>query len=418
MRFIASINTRFYGVYRPQGAEVDVSDWTRKQLLQFLNKGLIQASQITAGAITDALEFEGPNVSVTELLGKLVVTIGTPSFADLTDVDMSTPPTDGQVALWDEDSGTWKPGTILPEEAGLDPEEIMDLLAGRLIPGANVDLVYADEPAGTITISATTATPEIDDVVGLTAALAAKSAVGHTHTSAAITDFTEAVQDVVGAALVGSGVTVTYDDTAGQVTITGAGSTDLEAVRDAIGVALVGLGVISVAVDDALNTITITSSATANSTDASLRDRSTHTGVQPQSSITDLVTDLAGKASTSHTHTVRGSKEYSWGGDATVNTGTMRLYNDDGVTRTITSVRVSAGTAPVGAALVVNPKKGGTTIFPTTAKPQCAAGANTGTAVPDTTAWANGEYLTFDFTAIGTTAAKDITVQVNYTIPA
>jgi hypothetical protein len=42
----------------------------------------------------------------------------------------------------------------------------------------------------------------------------------HTHGSSSITDFTEAVQDVVGAALVGgTGVTVTYDDTANTISV-------------------------------------------------------------------------------------------------------------------------------------------------------------------------------------------------------
>ncbi|WP_343115473.1 hypothetical protein [Ostreiculturibacter nitratireducens] len=36
--------------------------------------------------------------------------------------------------------------------------------------------------------------------------------------------------------------------------------------------------------------------ATANATDAALRDRATHTGTQAQSTVTDLVSDLSGKA--------------------------------------------------------------------------------------------------------------------------
>jgi len=122
-----------------------------------------------------------------------------------------------------------------------------------------------------------------------------------THTgvqaSTTISDFTEAVQDVVGAFMAsGTGATVTYNDAANTITIAATGTSDLEAIRDAIGVALIGVGVISVTVDDTANTITISSTATANSTDAALRDRSTHTGTQAQSTITDLSTDLAAKA--------------------------------------------------------------------------------------------------------------------------
>ena len=41
----------------------------------------------------------------------------------------------------------------------------------------------------------------------------------------------------------------------------------------------------------------VASGATANATDAQLRDRSTHTGTQAQSTVTNLTSDLAGKAS-------------------------------------------------------------------------------------------------------------------------
>lgn len=47
----------------------------------------------------------------------------------------------------------------------------------------------------------------------------------------------------------------------------------------------------------------VATNATVNATNAELRDRSTHTGTQAQSTITNLTTDLAGKAATSHTHT-------------------------------------------------------------------------------------------------------------------
>lgn len=118
-------------------------------------------------------------------------------------------------------------------------------------------------------------------------------------TSATISDFTEAVQDAVAGFLSGtSGVSVTYDDTNNTLTLTGSGAAgiDAEGVRDAIGVAMVGAGNITVVANDAADTITISTTATVNATDAALRDRSTHTGTQAQSTITNLTTDLAAKA--------------------------------------------------------------------------------------------------------------------------
>lgn len=48
----------------------------------------------------------------------------------------------------------------------------------------------------------------------------------------------------------------------------------------------------------------IAAGATANSTDAQLRDRTTHTGAQAISTVTGLQTALDGKAASTHTHTV------------------------------------------------------------------------------------------------------------------
>jgi hypothetical protein len=118
-----------------------------------------------------------------------------------------------------------------------------------------------------------------------------------TQTSSVISDFTEAVQDAVAALLgAGSNVTVSYNDTANTLTVSASGgSTDPEAVRDAIGVALVGVGNISIAVNDAGDTITISTTATQNDTDANLKARANHTGVQAISTITGLQAALDAK---------------------------------------------------------------------------------------------------------------------------
>lgn len=48
----------------------------------------------------------------------------------------------------------------------------------------------------------------------------------------------------------------------------------------------------------------VASGATANDTDANLKNRATHTGSQAQSTITNLTSDLANKSDTSHTHSL------------------------------------------------------------------------------------------------------------------
>lgn len=63
MKFIASIDTVIYGRAYSQGAEVDISEWSRKQLLQCLDTGVIQGGSITASSASDSLVFSGPGVS-------------------------------------------------------------------------------------------------------------------------------------------------------------------------------------------------------------------------------------------------------------------------------------------------------------------------------------------------------------------
>lgn len=114
-----------------------------------------------------------------------------------------------------------------------------------------------------------------------------------TQASGTISDFVEAVQDVVAGLLgAGSNITLTYDDGANTLTVasSGGGSTDPEVVRDTIGIALLGSGLITVTVNDALDTITISTTATANDTNANLRDRATHTGTQDAVTIGDSTT--------------------------------------------------------------------------------------------------------------------------------
>lgn len=104
----------------------------------------------------------------------------------------------------------------------------------------------------------------------------------HTHISDQITDFTEAVQDAVGAMLVsGANVTLSYDDTLGKLTVTGAAGGDAELMRDTIGAALVGINGVGVAVDDTGDTITLSISSVT------------------QAQVTGLTTALAGKVATS-----------------------------------------------------------------------------------------------------------------------
>lgn len=106
---------------------------------------------------------------------------------------------------------------------------------------------------------------------------------------------------------------------------------------------------------------------------------------------------------------------FSLPGTVSTGTGTARLYNDTGVALTIRAVRASVGTAPTGASLIVDVKKGGTSIFTSGNRPTVTAGTNTSgkvTAIA-TTSLGDGEYLTVDCDQVGSTVAgSDLTVQI------
>ena len=84
-------------------------------------------------------------------------------------------------------------------------------------------------------------------------------------------------------------------------------------------------------------------------------------------------------------------------------------------TLTIVKVKICVKTAPTGAALIVDVNKGGTTIFTTQEnRPQIAAGATSGdSGTPDVTSLVEGDKLTVDIDAIGSSVAgADLTVEV------
>lgn len=71
------------------------------------------------------------------------------------------------------------------------------------------------------------------------------------------------------------------------------GATDPEVVRDTVAAALRGAGPISIVTDDPNDTITISSAATVNQTDAYLLTRANHTGPLPLTALADdLITEV------------------------------------------------------------------------------------------------------------------------------
>ncbi len=149
---------------------------------------------------------------------------------------------------------------------GLTSEEVSDLIGAQVLGSSSVTATFSD---GSNTVTLTVPTGGITNAMLAGSIALSKLATdplaraNHTgtQTSSTISNFTEAVQDVVGGLLVeGSNITLSYDDSLGTLTInsTGGGSWDAEQTRDTIATALVEGSGIDIAVVDGSDTITIT----------------------------------------------------------------------------------------------------------------------------------------------------------------
>lgn len=69
---------------------------------------------------------------------------------------------------------------------------------------------------------------------------------------------------------------------------------------------------------------------------------------------------------------------------------------------TLQRVRVAVGTAPTGQSIIVDVNKNGTSVYPTSTKPNVAADATTGGPfTPDTTSFVTGDLFTVDIDQVG-----------------
>jgi hypothetical protein len=118
VRFSAALNTTIYDVHYAQGEEVDVSGWTRTQVLQFLGNGLIQGMQLRASDVADVIEFFGDGIQIVVDQGQITLTALPQRLDWLTDVNLGAAPADGEALVWDEAAQTWRSGTPVATPPG------------------------------------------------------------------------------------------------------------------------------------------------------------------------------------------------------------------------------------------------------------------------------------------------------------
>lgn len=182
----------------------------------------------------------------------------------------------------------------------------------------------------------------------------------------------EQIEDIVGAMVTGNtetNITVTYDDAAAKLNFVVSGGYTDEQAQDAVGAMFTGNTETRVAItyDDAGNKI---------------------------NAVVDPFPVMI---------------PFGISGALTASAGTRRLYNPSGRTITIKKVVFSLGTVNTGSAVTLDVNINGTTIYTTQGnRPSNAASAvvsSAGTSDAAASGWDDGEYLTFDVDAVGSTIA-------------
>jgi hypothetical protein len=152
---------------------------------------------------------------------------------------------------------------------------------------------------------------------------------------------------------------VYYDTTLGKLRVgitggaweslgaTGASGLTDEDVQDLVGGMTVGSGLVSVVYNDAAGTMTISTTATANDTDANLKARANHTGTQLAATISDFSTAVPA-AVPAASETVQGKIELATVAEATTGTDTSRAVTAAGVTGRVNSLVPAASETVVG----------------------------------------------------------------------
>jgi hypothetical protein len=475
MRFIAAIDTTFFGVSYAQGSDVNTTNWTKRQILQHLDLGLIAPSQISSGQIADALKFDGDGVTtVVDINGRTIVTISMlPQVINwLLDVDTeSAPPDDGAALVWDAGVEQWVPGTptggggggggtldsLTDVDVSTDPPGdgatlLYDALTGQWIPGSVVAANLDDLTDVDVTTSPPTDNEALvwDSTLGKWVPGSASSTPGPPGpTSWGIpTPWSSASSYVTGP----PASVVTYNGSAYVAILPGANhQPDVSTTfwrlivskgaqgdvgpastvpgppgpANTLSIGTVSAGTAAATITGTAPTQTLNLVLPPGATGADGRTVLSTSGIP--SNATGLNGDFAYDAASKVMYgpkaagvwpagvSLAGSagangkggvnNTMSWVGTLIVTTTSPRLYYDGGGTLTIAKIRLSVQTPSVGADIIVDVLKNGTTIFPTTARPKIVAAASTGTAVPDITNWGDGDYLQFIVTQVGTTYA-------------
>jgi hypothetical protein len=189
---------------------------------------LASDSVSTAKIASDAVTFaKMQNIATRGLIGRATAGTGDPEFIPLgagLDFSGGALITTG-IGVGDMLVATYDPAGIAQQVAGTSATQTLTnkTLTSPVLNGSLTGTAILDED--NMTSNSDVKVPTQQSVKAyVDTGLATKAASSHTHTSSAITDLQETVEDYIGAAITaGSNVTVSYNDTTGKTTISASG---------------------------------------------------------------------------------------------------------------------------------------------------------------------------------------------------
>lgn len=374
-------------VYRDNGASWDIFSGTGNLANPMTTEGDIITGGASGAALRLAVGAEGQALVV----GGATPIWGTPALAvsDLSDVDLTPPPINGQVLVWNEANNTWAAGAGAGGSGG---------------GTAPTDLAQYEASSGTIPPDTVTRINFDNEVIDPN---------NHVTTGAGVWSYLVPHDGYyqVGALLT---LQLLSSNTAGdtiemmaEVEIAGGGATrnsvlDVDGSAHTVG-SVIGVQGATTLYLLAGESVRITLLHTANS-DISLIP-------QPELNRVAIVPIVAPLRT--------GQAVLSYGGLLTPSTRNLRLYNQLGRDVTITKVFAAVNTAPQGDSIVIDILEDGTSLWPTTpgSRPTIADGATTTTQEAiESPIWEAESYLQLQIVQVGsTTEGADLSVHVVYT---
>jgi len=389
---------------------------------------ILYPSATVAGQLTKT-EPAAPNarmpiafvVTKSATVGAIAVRLnGGGRLADIHDVAITTTPTNGQVLTYNSGTGVWEAATVADPSATNELQTLSVATGTVTLSDGGGSVTIAGGGINTVGTSGSTITVTGAEVDGSVTNEGSLTVLAGTATTSVIRSNTSGSTDVTLSAGTGIGLT----EAGNTITVTNSAPDQTVSIAGA-GIAVVtgtypSFTVTATEVDGSVSNEGILGVGAGGSNDATITtNTSTGNAVTVSGGYHTLVTETTNSnggtiniatAIDTMCMVIACSDETS-----NLTTGTAKVTFRAPFKMKVTAVRLNVNTSPAGAAVIVNIKEAGNTLF--SVKPQVDAGQLTSTSAPtfsDTDLADNAE-MTIDIDQVGSsTAGKGLKVHIYY----